>query len=62
LGGTGLGLAIVKHIVQTHEGYVTVDIKERKVIWNHNSRGKAVVDEFYHEIGSDESENYILGR
>ncbi|MBU4388966.1 MAG: cell wall metabolism sensor histidine kinase WalK, partial [Proteobacteria bacterium] len=24
LGGTGLGLAIVKHIVQTHEGYVTV--------------------------------------
>ncbi|MBU4209731.1 MAG: cell wall metabolism sensor histidine kinase WalK [Proteobacteria bacterium] len=25
LGGTGLGLAIVKHIVQTHEGYVTVD-------------------------------------
>ncbi len=25
LGGTGLGLAIVKHIVQTHEGYVTVE-------------------------------------
>ena len=25
LGGTGLGLAIVKHIVQVHEGIVTVD-------------------------------------
>lgn len=25
LGGTGLGLAIVKHIVQVHDGHVTVD-------------------------------------
>ena len=25
LGGTGLGLAIVKHIVQVHEGNVTVE-------------------------------------
>ncbi len=36
--------------------YVTnvVDIEKRKVIWNHNSRGKAVLDKFYHEIGSDQ--------
>lgn len=37
--------------------YVTniVDIKKHKVIWNHNNRGKAVLDKFYKEIGSDES-------
>jgi transposase len=36
--------------------YVTniVDIKKRKVIWNHNNRGKAVLDKFYKEIGSNE--------
>ncbi len=36
--------------------YVTnvVDIEKRKVIWNHNGRGKAVMDKFYHEIGSDQ--------
>jgi len=36
--------------------YVTniVDIKKRKVIWNHNNRGKAVLDKFYKEVGSDE--------
>jgi len=33
--------------------YVTniVDIEKRKVIWNHNGRGKATLDKFYHEIG-----------
>lgn len=36
--------------------YVTnvVVIEKRKVIWNHNGRGKSVLDKFYHEIGSDE--------
>lgn len=35
--------------------YVTnvVDIERRRVIWNHNGRGKSVLDKFYHEIGSD---------
>jgi len=33
--------------------YVTnvVDIDKRKIIWNHDGRGKAVLDKFYHEIG-----------
>lgn len=35
--------------------YVTnvVDIERRRVIWNHNGRGKSVLDKFYHKIGSD---------
>lgn len=37
--------------------YVTnvVDIEKRKVIWNHNSRGKAVLDAFYRDTGPKES-------
>ena len=37
--------------------YVTnvVDIEKRKVIWNHNNRGKAVLDTFYKEAGHEES-------
>lgn len=37
--------------------YVTnvVDIGERKIIWNHNGRGKAVLDAFYKEVGPKES-------
>jgi len=33
--------------------YVTnvVDIEKRKVIWNHNGRGKSILDRFYREIG-----------
>lgn len=36
--------------------YVTniVDIERGNVIWNHNGRGKAVMDKFYHKIGADE--------
>jgi len=39
--------------------YVTnvVDIRERKVIWNHNGRGKAVLDAFYKQTGPKESKN-----
>jgi transposase len=35
--------------------YVTnvVDIEKRKVIWNHNSRGKGVLDHFYQSLGAD---------
>lgn len=35
--------------------YVTniVDIEKRKVIWNHDGRNKAVMDNFYHEIGPE---------
>ena len=37
--------------------YVTnvVDIEARKVIWNHDNRGKAVLDAFYREAGPKES-------
>lgn len=33
--------------------YVTnvVDVDKRKVIWNHEGRGKGVLDKFYHKIG-----------
>jgi transposase len=33
--------------------YVTnvIDIQKRKVIWNHNGRGKSVLDKFYHKLG-----------
>jgi transposase len=33
--------------------YVTnvVDIDRRKVIWNHNGRGKTTLDKFYHKLG-----------
>ena len=35
--------------------YVTnvVDIETRKVIWNHNGRGKGVLDKFYRAIGAE---------
>jgi transposase len=35
--------------------YVTnvVDIEKRKVIWNHDSRGKSVLDAFYKSLGPD---------
>ena len=35
--------------------YVTnvVDIDNRKVIWNHEGRGKATLDKFYQKIGED---------
>lgn len=34
--------------------YVTnvVDVDRRKVIWNHNGRGKTTLDTFYHKIGT----------
>ena len=37
--------------------YVTnvVDIEKRKVIWNHNGRGKTVLDKFYEETGPEEN-------
>jgi hypothetical protein len=28
-----------------------VSIAERKVIWNHDARGKATLNKFYHKIG-----------
>lgn len=35
--------------------YVTnvVDVDKRKVIWNHDGRGKSVLDAFYRELGED---------
>jgi transposase len=35
--------------------YVTnvVDIDKRKVIWNHDGRGKSVLDSFYEELGAE---------
>lgn len=35
--------------------YVTnvVDVDRRKVIWNHDGRGKATLDTFYHKIGTE---------
>jgi transposase len=37
--------------------YVTnvVDIEERKVIWNHNGRGKSTLDTFFKDLGADNS-------
>lgn len=39
--------------------YVTnvVDIEKRKVIWNHNGRGKAVLGKFYRALGSEGCQN-----
>jgi len=39
--------------------YVTnvVDIEKRKVIWNHNGRGKAVLSDFYRGLGSEGCQN-----
>jgi transposase len=39
--------------------YVTnvVDIEERKVIWNHEGRGKSTLDKFYHKIGKKGCDN-----
>jgi transposase len=38
--------------------YVTnvVDIAQRKIIWNHDGRGRKVLDRFYKELGSEECE------
>ena len=40
---------------QKRHKYVTnvIDIEKRKVIWNHNGRGKVVLDKFYRKLGSD---------
>jgi len=39
--------------------YVTnvVDIEKRKVIWNHNGRGKSTLDTFFKDLGTDNSMN-----
>ena len=39
--------------------YVTnvVDIEKRKVIWNHNGRGKEVLSKFYRTLGSEGCKN-----
>lgn len=38
--------------------YVTnvVDIQQRKIIWNHDGRGKKVLDRFYRDLGPEECE------
>jgi transposase len=44
---------------QKRHKYVTnvIDIEKRKVIWNHNSRGKYVLDTFFRNLGREECEN-----
>ena len=39
--------------------YVTnvIDIEKRKVIWNHNGRGKYVLEKFYRKLGREGCEN-----
>ena len=39
--------------------YVTnvVDIDQRKVIWNHNGRGKVTLDKFFRSLGKEDREN-----
>jgi len=39
--------------------YVTnvVDIDQRKVIWNHNGRGKITLDKFFRSLGKENCEN-----
>jgi transposase len=39
--------------------YVTnvIDIERRKVIWNHNGRGKYVLEKFYRKLGREGCEN-----
>ena len=39
--------------------YVTnvIDIEKRKVIWNHNGRGKYVLERFYRKLGQEGCEN-----
>jgi transposase len=34
-----------------------IDIQKRKVIWNHNDRGKYVLDKFYRKLGPEGCEN-----
>ncbi|MFA4917069.1 MAG: ISL3 family transposase [Syntrophales bacterium] len=44
---------------QKRHKYVTnvIDIEKRQVIWNHNSRGKYVLDKFYRNLGREGCEN-----
>ncbi len=44
---------------QKRHKYVTnvIDIQKRKVIWNHNGRGKYVLDKFYRKLGPEGCEN-----
>jgi hypothetical protein len=32
-----------------------VDIEKRKVVWNHNGRGKSTLDAFFKALGKDKS-------